>query len=171
MTKSEASIIESSACCTGHNGSLSVLVFAHSATENPMYDKFCNTCASLTQGHLVLNRSIQSFPQIDIEMSGGKRMYNAFERSDHRFLTSLIYRLYFTVLDKRELQKVGCIEEDDELYFQFAKALEKSIIEQGEKNDRTYEQTLEETWKVVRIFPKEMIKRYFPFWIKLDQYY
>lgn len=51
------------------------------------------------------------------------------------------------------------LSSDDQLYLEFLNKFEKTFINQGHYENRTIFETLDLGWHLMRIFPKEMLKR------------
>lgn len=51
------------------------------------------------------------------------------------------------------------LTEEDQLYLQFLTKFEKNFISQGSYENRTVFESLDVGWSLLRIFPKEMLKR------------
>lgn len=51
------------------------------------------------------------------------------------------------------------LTQDDLLYLEFLAKFEKSFIAQGNYENRTVFESLDIGWQLLRIFPKEMLKR------------
>ena len=81
------------------------------------------------------------------------------------FLLILFYQNFLTNLTGKDVQAMKAVvgEEaltpDDLLYLEFLSKFEKNFIAQGSYEDRTVFESLDIGWQLLRIFPKEMLKR------------
>jgi len=73
-----------------------------------------------------------------------------------------MYAAFARGLEVRDLAVIlgeSALSETDLKYLQFAKAFEKEFITQGENENRSIEETLDLSWKLMTILPRNELKR------------
>lgn len=93
-------------------------------------------------------------------------------RKDHADVSNQLYANYAIGKDVQAMKAVvgeEALTPDDLLYLEFLQKFEKNFISQGIYENRSVFESLEKGWELLRIFPKEMLKR-IPQKI-LDEYY
>lgn len=83
-------------------------------------------------------------------------------RKDHSDVSNQLYACYAIGKDVQAMKAVvgeEALSEEDQLYLQFLSKFEKNFITQGSYENRTVFESLDVGWSLLRIFPKEMLKR------------
>ena len=123
----------------------------------------------ITEGQIVLERYLHQqgvYPPINVLPSLSRLMKDGigagYTREDHQSLANQLFSSYAHVGDARALASV--IGEDelspiDKKYLRFGKEFENHFVNQGEKEDRTIEETLEIGWDLLAILPREELDR------------
>ena len=123
----------------------------HHATR--LSDNFCLICR-------------QIYPPINVLPSLSRLMKSAIgegmTRKDHSDVSNQLYACYAIGKDVQAMKAVvgeEALTEEDQLYLQFLTKFEKNFISQGSYENRTVFESLDVGWSLLRIFPKEMLKR------------
>jgi len=83
-------------------------------------------------------------------------------RKDHSDVSNQLYACYAIGKDLQAMKAVvgeEALTSDDLLYLEFLSKFEKTFISQGPYMKRTIFESLDIGWQLLRIFPKEMLKR------------
>jgi len=83
-------------------------------------------------------------------------------RKDHADVSNQLYACYAIGKDVQAMKAVvgeEALTPDDLLYLEFLQKFEKNFISQGNYENRTVFESLDIGWQLLRIFPKEMLKR------------
>jgi len=122
----------------------------------------------ITEGQIVLSRELRQqgvFPPVDVLPSLSRLMNAAIgagqTREDHRAVADQLYAFYAEGRDLRRLVAIvgaAALSEEDQRLLEFAKCFEQQFIGQGLQN-RTIETTLAEAWRLLRMMPRETLKR------------
>lgn len=123
----------------------------------------------ITEGQIILSRSLYNQginPPVSILPSlsrlKDKGIGKGRTREDHADTMNQIYAAYASGVDARELQKIlgdSALSDTDKAFAKFADEFEKTYINQGFYTNRTIEETLDLGWKLLRIIPKNELKR------------
>ena len=133
----------------------------------------------ITEGQIILSRELYRkgiAPPIDVLPSlsrlKDKGIGAGRTREDHSDTMNQLFSAYARGKDAKELMVIlgeAALTDIDKLYAKFADEFEKEYVSQGYDSDRSIEETLEIGWKLLRILPRNELKR-----IKdeyLDKYY
>ncbi len=122
----------------------------------------------ITEGQIVLSRELRQqgvFPPVDVLPSLSRLMNAAIgagqTREDHRAVADQLYAFYAEGRDLRRLVAIvgaAALSEEDQRLLEFAECFEQQFIGQGLQN-RTIETTLAEAWRLLRMMPRETLKR------------
>ncbi|KAK3538088.1 hypothetical protein QTP70_029180 [Hemibagrus guttatus] len=106
------------------------------------------------------------YPPINVLPSLSRLMKSAIgegmTRKDHSDVSNQLYACYAIGKDVQAMKAVvgeEALTSDDLLYLEFLQKFEKNFISQGPYDNRTVFETLDIGWQLLRIFPKEMLKR------------
>ncbi|TKS85148.1 V-type proton ATPase subunit B, brain isoform [Collichthys lucidus] len=106
------------------------------------------------------------YPPINVLPSLSRLMKSAIgegmTRKDHADVSNQLYACYAIGKDVQAMKAVvgeEALTSDDLLYLEFLQKFEKNFIAQGPYDNRTVYETLDIGWQLLRIFPKEMLKR------------
>jgi len=123
----------------------------------------------ITEGQIYVDRQLhnrQIFPPINVLPSLSRLMKSAIgegmTRKDHADVSNQLYANYAIGKDVQAMKAVvgeEALSADDLLYLEFLNKFEKTFITQGHYENRTVFESLEIGWSLLRIFPKEMLKR------------
>ena len=133
----------------------------------------------ITEGQIILSRELHRrgiTPPINVLPSlsrlKDKGIGKGKTREDHADTMNQLFAAYSRGKDAKELAVIlgdAALSDVDKLYAKFADAFEEEYVSQGYYTNRSIEETLELGWKLLRILPRNELKR-----IKdayLDKYY
>jgi len=123
----------------------------------------------ITEGQFIISRELHTkghFPPVDVQGSLSRLWSSGVgegkTREDHASLKDQLFSSYATGKEVRELAVVlgeASLDDADKAHLKFADAFEKEFISQGEREDRSIEQSLDLGWKLLTMLPKETLKR------------
>ena len=121
----------------------------------------------ITEGQIVLSRDLHRegiYPPINVLPSLSRLSPTArkITREDHEGIFAQLYASFARGLEVRDLAIIlgeSALSDVDLKYLEFAKQFEKSFITQEESEDRTIEDTLNLGWKLLKLLPKNELKR------------
>ena len=163
-----ASLYERAGIVKGIQGSVTqipVLTMPNDDITHPIPD----LTGYITEGQIVLDRDLhqrQIFPPIGVLPSLSRLMKDGigdgYTRDDHSAVANQLFASYAKVLDIRSLASV--IGEDelnalDQQYIKFGKRFEMDFISQGATVNRTIFETLDLSWDLLSLLPKEELNR------------
>ncbi|MCS7250119.1 MAG: V-type ATP synthase subunit B [candidate division WOR-3 bacterium] len=163
-----ASIYERCGRIKGKKGSITlmpILTMPEDDKTHPIPD----LTGYITEGQIILSRSLQRkkvFPPIDVLPSlsrlRDKGIGKGKTREDHADLANQLFACYAKGKEAEELEVIlgeAALTELDKIYLRFAEEFEKRFVSQGEYENRTIEDTLNIGWELLRLIPKEELKR------------
>lgn len=173
-----ASLYERAGRQKGKNGSITMIPIL-SMPEDDKTHPIPDLTGYITEGQIILSRELYRqgiTPPIDVLPSlsrlKDKGIGAGKTRADHANTMNQLFAAYARGKEAKELMVVlgeAALTDTDKLYAQFAERFEKEYVSQGYNANRSIEETLDLGWKLLRILPREELKR-----IKdefLDQYY
>ena len=123
----------------------------------------------ITEGQIVLSRELHNqgvYPPVSIPPSLSRLMKDGIgkghTREDHARVANQIYAAYTRALDARNLASIIGAEELSELdqkYIEFAKGFEENFVGQGETINRNITETLNLSWELLSILPRDTLTR------------
>ncbi|CAD6231592.1 GSCOCG00001486001-RA-CDS [Cotesia congregata] len=123
----------------------------------------------ITEGQIYVDRQLhnrQIYPPVNVLPSLSRLMKSAIgegmTRKDHSDVSNQLYACYAIGKDVQAMKAVvgeEALTPDDLLYLEFLSKFEKNFISQGNYENRTVFESLDIGWQLLRIFPKEMLKR------------
>jgi V/A-type H+-transporting ATPase subunit B len=123
----------------------------------------------ITEGQIVLNRELHSqniYPPVHVSSSLSRLMKDGIgkddTREDHPRVASQLFALYARALETRNLASIiGADElsERDRRYLAFADAFDQRFVGQKETEDRSIIDTLNLSWELLSMFPKDTLSR------------
>ncbi|KAI5192531.1 V-type H+-transporting ATPase subunit B [Nematocida sp. AWRm77] len=123
----------------------------------------------ITEGQIYIDRQMhnrQIYPPINVLPSLSRLMKSAIgenmTREDHGDVASQLYAKYAIGKDALAMKSVVGEESltmEDKLVIEFAENFEKHFISQKKNELRTISESLDLAWKLLRVFPKEMLNR------------
>jgi len=133
----------------------------------------------ITEGQIILSRELYRkgiYPPIDVLPSlsrlKDKGIGRNKTREDHSDVLNQLFACYAKGKEARELAIIlgeAALSDLDGLYLKFADNFEDVFVRQTESEDRLVDETLDIGWKLLRIVPKEELKRIREEY--LDKYY
>jgi len=123
----------------------------------------------ITEGQIILSRELHRkgiYPPVDVLPSlsrlKDKGIGRGKTREDHSDVSNQLFACYARGKEARELAIIlgeAALSELDKLYLKFADNFEDRFVRQAESEDRPVEETLDMGWKLLRMTPKEELKR------------
>ena len=133
----------------------------------------------ITEGQIYIERQLhnrQIYPPINVLPSLSRLMKSAIgegmTRKDHGEVSNQLYACYAIGKDVQAMKAVvgeEALSAEDLLYLDFLDKYEQRFISQGAYETRDVFQSLEVAWSLLRIFPREMLRRISP--KTLDEFY
>jgi len=162
----------------GRNGSITqlpILTMPNDDITHPIPD----LTGYITEGQIYLDRQLHTkeiFPPINVLPSLSRLMKSAIgegmTRDDHDCVSNQLYACYAMGKDVMAMKAVvgeEALSLEDRLYLDFVEKFESKFVAQGPYQARTVFESLDLAWALLRIFPKELLKK-IPKKI-LDKYY
>uniref|UniRef100_A0A158Q7T6 Vacuolar proton pump subunit B n=1 Tax=Elaeophora elaphi TaxID=1147741 RepID=A0A158Q7T6_9BILA len=163
-----AGIYERAGRVEGRNGSITqipILSMPNDDITHPIPD----LTGYITEGQIYVDRQLhnrQIYPPINVLPSLSRLMKSAIgegmTREDHSDVSNQLYACYAIGKDVQAMKAVvgeEALSSDDLLYLEFLTKFEKNFISQGSYENRTIFESLDIGWQLLRIFPREMLKR------------
>lgn len=163
-----ASIYERAGMIHGLPGSVTqvpILTMPNDDISHPIPD----LTGYITEGQIVLSRDLEQkgiYPPVSILPSLSRLMKDGtgegFTREDHADLSNQLFASYSAVADARSLASVigeDELSETDKLYIAFGKRFERDFINQGRRENRSLEQTLDLGWDLLSMLPRSELGR------------
>ena len=161
---------------TGSITQIPILTMPNDDISHPIPD----LTGYITEGQIVLDRElsqkgvyppVSGLPSLSRLMKDG--IGEGMTREDHAAVSSQLFAAYSKVKSIRNLAAIIGEEEmgaEDKMYLQFGNALEGQFFTQGERENRSIEQTLDLGWKLLKMLPRgdltrikpELIEKYLP---------
>ncbi|XP_015092554.1 V-type proton ATPase subunit B, kidney isoform isoform X2 [Vicugna pacos] len=163
-----ATIYERAGRVEGRGGSITqipILTMPNDDITHPIPD----LTGFITEGQIYVDRQLhnrQIYPPINVLPSLSRLMKSAIgegmTRKDHGDVSNQLYACYAIGKDVQAMKAVvgeEALTSEDLLYLEFLQKFEKNFINQGPYEKRSVFESLDLGWKLLRIFPKEMLKR------------
>ncbi|MDD5555875.1 MAG: V-type ATP synthase subunit B [bacterium] len=163
-----ASIYERAGMVRGSGGSITqmpILTMPGDDITHPIPD----LTGFITEGQIVLERELHRrgiYPPVGGLPSLSRLMKDGIgpgrTRDDHPRVASQLFEAYARVRDLRALASVIGEEELtplDTAYLAFGRAFEERFLGQGEREDRSIEETLDRGWEVLALLPRDELHR------------
>ena len=126
----------------------------------------------ITEGQFIVSRDLNTrglFPPVDVQGSLS-RLWSAGvgegkTREDHASVKDQLFASYANGKEVRELAVVlgeSSLDDVDRAHLKFADEFEKQFLNQGEKTERTIEESLDLSWGLLKELPRETLKRIKP---------
>lgn len=163
-----ASLYERSGRLKGQSGSvtqLPILTMPNDDITHPVPD----LTGYITEGQVVLSQELSRqgiYPPVSVIPSLSRMMKDSigenFTRADHPPLASQLYAAYASAEQARALAAV--IGEEglsavDQAYLEFGKVFEEEFINQGKRERRAIDETLDLGWEALSILPRRELTR------------
>ncbi len=166
-----ASIYERAGRIEGKKGSITqmpILTMPNDDITHPIPD----LTGYITEGQIVLSRSLEKqgiYPPITITTSLSRLMKDGIgkdrTREDHADVSSQLYSAYAQYNSVKSLATIigeEGLSSRDRDYLHFGDAFERHLINQGQDENRSIEQTLQIAWDVLALLPEEELTRIHP---------
>ena len=163
-----ATIYERAGRVSGRGGSITqipILTMPNDDITHPIPD----LTGYITEGQIYIDRQLhnrQVYPPINVLPSLSRLMKSAIgekmTRGDHADVSNQLYANYAIGKDVQAMKAVvgeEALTSDDLLYLEFLTKFEKNFITQGSYENRSVFDSLDIGWELLRIFPKELLKR------------
>jgi len=126
----------------------------------------------ITEGQIVLSRDMWRrgiYPPVDVFLSLSRLMKEGIgpgkTREDHKEVFAQLIAAYAEGQYLRELSAIIGVEsltERDRKFLKFADEFERRFINQGERERRSFEETLDLGWELLAMLPEEELKQISP---------
>ena len=166
-----ANLYERAGIIEGKDGSvtqLPILTMVGDDITHPIPD----LTGYITEGQIVVDRDLDNRgykPPIDILPSLSRLEDNGigegFTREDHGDLSDQIYALYAEGENLRDLVSIvgeDALSDRDEKILEFTKKFEEEFVNQGWRENRSIEDSLDLAWELLSIVPEEELTRIDP---------
>jgi len=163
-----ATIYERAGRIKGKKGSITlmpILTMPEDDKTHPIPD----LTGYITEGQIILSRELHRkgiSPPIDVLPSLSrlkeKGIGEGKTREDHGDVTSQLFAAYARGKEAKELAIIlgeAALSETDKTFSQFADEYERNFVAQGEYEERILEATLDIGWELLRMLPREELKR------------
>ncbi|CAB3407254.1 unnamed protein product [Caenorhabditis bovis] len=163
-----ATIYERAGRVKGREGSITqipILTMPNDDITHPIPD----LTGYITEGQIYVDRQLHNrliYPPINVLPSLSRLMKSAIgdgmTRDDHSDVSNQLYACYAVGKEVQAMKAVvgeEALSADDHLYLEFLHKFEKQFINQGHYENRTIVDSLNIGWELLRIFPREMLKR------------
>ncbi|MGY5853288.1 MAG: V-type ATP synthase subunit B [Candidatus Thorarchaeota archaeon] len=152
----------------GRNGTITQMPIL-SMPQDDMTHPIPDLSGYITEGQMIVGRGLHRrglYPPIDPGPSLSRLMKEGIgegmTRFDHKEVQAQLYYGYSEGRDLRDLVAVvgsEALTDRDQKYLQFADDFEQKFINQGEFEDRSFEETLDIGWDLLSQFPERELKR------------
>ncbi len=161
-----ATIYERAGRIKGKEGSITqipILTMPEDDKTHPIPD----LTGYITEGQIFLSRDLLKqgiYPPVDVLPSLSRLSPTArkITREDHEGIFGQMYASYARGLEVRDLATIlgeSALSDTDLKYLEFAGEFEKRFTTQGENEDRSIEETLDLSWDLLTILPRNELKR------------
>lgn len=123
----------------------------------------------ITEGQIIISRELHRkgiYPPVDVLQSlsrlKDKGIGRGRTREDHSDVLNQLFACYAKGKEARELAVIlgeAALSELDNLYLKFADEFEDKFVRQSESEDRSIVETLDIGWNLLRMVPKQELKR------------
>eukprot|EP00210_Caulerpa_lentillifera_P007117 g6809.t1 len=173
-----ATIYERAGRISGRTGSITqlpILTMPNDDITHPIPD----LTGYITEGQIYVDRQLhnkQVNPPINVLPSLSRLMKSAIgdgmTRKDHSEVSNQLYANYAIGKDVAAMKAVvgeEALSDEDKLYLEFLDKFERKFVSQGSYEARDIFQSLDLAWSLLRIFPKELLRRVTP--RTIEEYY
>lgn len=163
-----ASLYERAGKVDGSKGSITqlpILTMPEGDKTHPIPD----LTGYITEGQIVLSPELEKKgvnPPVAVLASLSRLMNKGIgegkTREDHSGVANQLFAAYAKGRELRELAQIlgeSSLSEDDRKFVEFVDAFEKVFVNQGYDEDRTIEQSLDISWKLLALLPRKELKR------------
>jgi len=173
-----ATVYERAGRISGRKGSITqlpILTMPNDDITHPIPD----LTGYITEGQIYVDRQLhnkQVNPPINVLPSLSRLMKSAIgegmTRRDHSEVSNQLYANYAIGKDVAAMKAVvgeEALSDEDKLYLEFLDKFERKFVSQGSYEARDVFQSLDLAWSLLRIFPKELLRRVTP--KTIEEYY
>ncbi len=163
-----ATVYERAGRIKGRTGSITLMPVL-SMPEDDKTHPVPDLTGYITEGQVMLSRELHRkgvYPPIDVLPSlsrlKDKGIGKGKTREDHADVLNQLFACYAKGREAKELAVIlgeAALSELDRLYIKFADRFEDEFVRQSETTRRTIQETLDLGWKMLRMLPKEELKR------------
>lgn len=166
-----STIYERAGRVEGRNGSITqipILTMPNDDITHPIPD----LTGYITEGQIFVDRQLNNrgiYPPINVLPSLSRLMKMAIgegmTRKDHGDVSNQLYAKYAIGRDAAAMKSVvgeEALSTEDKLSLEFLEKFEKTYISQGNYENRSIFESLDQAWSLLRIYPKEMLNRISP---------
>ena len=163
-----ATIYERAGRIEGRKGSITqlpILTMPNDDITHPIPD----LTGYITEGQIYIDRQLhnrQIYPPVNVLPSLSRLMKSAIgegmTRKDHGEVSNQLYACYAIGKDVLAMKAVvgeEALSEEDLLYLEFLDKFEHKFVAQAASDNRTIFESLDLAWELLRIFPREMLRR------------
>ena len=163
-----ATIYERAGRIEGRKGSITqlpILTMPNDDITHPIPD----LTGYITEGQIYIDRQLhnrQIYPPVNVLPSLSRLMKSAIgegmTRKDHGEVSNQLYACYAIGKDVLAMKAVvgeEALSEEDLLYLEFLDKFEHKFVTQAASDNRTIFESLDLAWELLRIFPREMLRR------------
>mmetsp|Transcript_40812 Transcript_40812/g.73340 ORF Transcript_40812/g.73340 Transcript_40812/m.73340 type:complete len:482 (-) Transcript_40812:157-1602(-) len=163
-----STIYERAGRIVGRKGSITqlpILTMPNDDITHPIPD----LTGYITEGQISIDRMLhnrQIYPPINVLPSLSRLMKSAIgegmTRKDHGEVSNQMYAFYAIGKDVLAMKAVvgeEALSSEDLLYLEFLDKFEGKFVNQGSYENRTIVQSLDLAWSLLRIFPRELLRR------------
>ena len=163
-----STIYERAGRIVGRRGSITqlpILTMPNDDITHPIPD----LTGYITEGQISIDRMLhnrQIYPPINVLPSLSRLMKSAIgegmTRKDHGEVSNQMYAFYAIGKDVLAMKAVvgeEALSSEDLLYLEFLEKFEDKFVNQGSYENRTIFQSLDLAWSLLRIFPRELLRR------------
>merc|ERR1711871_274407 len=163
-----STIYERAGRVDGRDGSITqfpILTMPNDDITHPIPD----LTGYITEGQIYVDRQLhnrQIYPPINVLPSLSRLMKSAIgdgmTRKDYGDVSNQLYANYAIGKDVQAMKAVvgeEALSQDELLYLEFLDKFEHKFVNQGPYENRTIFDSLDLGWELLRIFPKELLKR------------
>lgn len=163
-----STIYERAGRIVGRQGSITqlpILTMPNDDITHPIPD----LTGYITEGQISIDRMLhnrQIYPPINVLPSLSRLMKSAIgegmTRKDHGEVSNQMYAFYAIGKDVLAMKAVvgeEALSSEDLLYLEFLEKFEEKFVNQGSYENRTIIQSLDLAWTLLRIFPRELLRR------------
>ncbi len=163
-----ASIYERAGRIRGKKGSITqmpILTMPEDDITHPIPD----LTGYITEGQIILDRGLHRkgiYPPVNVLPSlsrlKDKGIGAGKTREDHADVSNQLFAAYARGQELKELAVIlgeGALTDIDRKYIEFANQFEDRLVKQGEYEDRSIEDSLNIAWELLRMLPREELKR------------
>ena len=123
----------------------------------------------ITEGQIILSGDLHQrdiYPPVNVLPSLSRLMKDGigegFTREDHSDLANQVFSAYSKVQEIRSLAQVigeDELSDTDKKYLEFGNQFERKLVNQGYKENRSLEKTLDLMWQLLKLLPKSDLNR------------